>query len=77
MAGRVGSAVVEFLVGDDWRTAVGVVFLRAATALLAAVGLPAWPLTILATLAVLLRSVRRGQSTQRRSGRSTGELANR
>jgi uncharacterized membrane protein YdjX (TVP38/TMEM64 family) len=67
MAGGVGAAVFEFLVGDDWRTAAGVVGLLAATALLAAAALPAWPLTILATIAVLVWSVRRaGASDPRR-----------
>lgn len=67
MGGRVAAAVVEFLVGDDWRTAAGVAGLLAATALLAAAGLPAWPLTILATVAVLLWSVKRAGAKLQRS----------
>jgi membrane protein implicated in regulation of membrane protease activity len=59
------AAVFEFLVGDDWRTAIGVVALLAATALLAAAGLPAWPLTLIATVAVLLESVRRAYAHHR------------
>ena len=59
MAEGVGAAVFEFLVGDDWRTAAGVVGLLGATALLAATDLPAWPLTLFATIAVLLWSVKR------------------
>jgi len=64
----VGAAVFEFLVGDDWRTAAGVVALLTATALLAAAGLPAWPLAILATIAVLLRSVKRASPPRKPSG---------
>lgn len=62
---RVGALVFEFLVGDDWRTAAGVAGLLAATALLAAAGLPAWPLAILATVAVLLWSVNRARTRPR------------
>jgi membrane protein implicated in regulation of membrane protease activity len=64
-ARRLASAVFEFLVGDDWRTATGVVALLAATALLAAADLPAWPLTLVATVAVLLESVRRAYARHR------------
>lgn len=66
MPRRVGAAVFEFLVGDDWRTAAGVAGLLASTALLAAADLPAWPLTILATVAVLLWSVKRAGAKHRR-----------
>ena len=67
MAGGVGAALFEFLVGDDWRTAAGVIALLTATALLAAAGLPAWPLSILATIAVLLWSVKRAGNQRRRT----------
>jgi hypothetical protein len=50
----------SFVVGDDWRVALGVAVTLAATAAIAAIGLPAWWLGPLATLAVLHRSVRRG-----------------
>jgi hypothetical protein len=67
MAGSVGAAVFEFLVGDDWRTAAGVVGLLTATALLAAAALPAWPFALIATVAILLWSVRRaGVSASKR-----------
>jgi hypothetical protein len=49
----------EFFVGDDWRLALGIVAMLAATAAVAALGLPAWWLSPLATLAILHRSVRR------------------
>jgi hypothetical protein len=59
MPKRVSSLVFEFLVGDDWRAAAGVAGMLSATALLAGAGLPAWPLAMLATVAVLLWSVKR------------------
>ena len=43
----------EFVVGDDWRSAVGVVATLAATAAVAGLGLPAWWVCPVATLAVL------------------------
>jgi hypothetical protein len=49
----------EFVVGDDWRVALGVVAMLSATAVIAALGLPAWWLSPIATLAILRRSVRR------------------
>lgn len=53
----------DFVVGDDWRVAVGVVVALAGTALLADQGLPAWwftPVTVVLVLAMSLRrSVRR------------------
>ena len=62
MAGGLVAAVFEFLVGDDWRAAAGVVGLLTATALLAAASVPAWPLTIVTTVAVLLWSVKRASA---------------
>ncbi|HSS04402.1 MAG TPA: hypothetical protein VLK89_04335 [Solirubrobacterales bacterium] len=59
MAGRFAAAVWEFVVGDDWRVALGTVLTLGATALIAAAGLPAWWLAPVAVLAVLYRSVRR------------------
>jgi hypothetical protein len=55
----------EFVVGDDWRTAVGVVATLCATASIAAVDLPAWWISPIATLAILYRSVRRGPGRSR------------
>ncbi len=51
--------VWDFVVGDDWRTAAGVVAVLGATALVAAAGLPAWWLSPLGALATLYCSVRR------------------
>jgi hypothetical protein len=48
----------DFIVGDDWRVAVGVVAALAVTAGLAAAGIPAWwflPVAVLTLLAVSLR----------------------
>jgi len=63
-------AVWEFVVGDDWPTAVGVVLSLAVTALLATSELAAWWLMPLAALALLRWSVlRRARSLGRRPGR--------
>ena len=56
---RAALAVWDFIVGDDWRSAAGVVATLAATAAVAGLGLPAWWVCPVATLAVLYRSVRR------------------
>jgi hypothetical protein len=55
----------EFVVGDDWRVALGIVAMLAATAVIAALDLPAWWLSPIATLAILHRSV--GRAGARRS----------
>jgi hypothetical protein len=59
MVRRAALAAWDFVVGDDWRTAAGVVVILAATALVAAAGLPAWWLSPVAVLALLRRSLRR------------------
>jgi hypothetical protein len=59
MTRRAALAIWDFVVGDDWRTAVGVVVILAATALVAAASLPAWWLAPVAVLALLYRSLRR------------------
>jgi hypothetical protein len=53
------SGVWDFVVGDDWRTAVGVVGALALTALIAAAGVPAWWVMPIAVLALLVWSIRR------------------
>ncbi|HKB50435.1 MAG TPA: hypothetical protein VKC63_03290 [Solirubrobacterales bacterium] len=55
----------EFVVGDDWRVAFGIVVTLSATALIAALDLPAWWLSPIATLAILYWSVRRGSGRSR------------
>jgi hypothetical protein len=51
--------VWEFVVGDDWRTAAGVVLALALTAILAGAGVAAWWVMPLAVLALLALSLRR------------------
>jgi hypothetical protein len=50
----------DFIVGDDWTVAVGVVVALAVTGALAAAGLAAWWLLPVAVLALLAFSLRRG-----------------
>jgi hypothetical protein len=49
----------DFIVGDDWVTALGVAVAIAVTALVASGGVAAWWITPVAVVALLLRSVRR------------------
>lgn len=49
----------DFIVGDDWTVAVGVVIALALTALLARSGVTAWWLMPLAVVALLTFSLRR------------------
>jgi hypothetical protein len=70
MMRRIALGVWDFVVGDDWRTAVGVVVVLGATALVAAAGLPAWwlaPIGALATLYLSLRRAAVGSATASRS----------
>jgi hypothetical protein len=53
------AGIWEFVVGDDWRVALGVVVTLGVTALVAAIGVPAWWIAPIAILAILHRSVRR------------------
>jgi hypothetical protein len=50
-------AIWDFVVGDDWRTAAGVVVAIGATAALQGAGVTAWWLIPLAVLALLARSL--------------------
>jgi hypothetical protein len=52
-------AVWEFVVGDDWRTAVGVILALALTAAIAAAGVSAWWVMPLAVVVLLAMSIRR------------------
>lgn len=52
-------AVWDFVVGDDWRTAVGVVVALALTAAIAQVGVAAWWVLPVAVVALLTLSIRR------------------
>jgi predicted ABC-type sugar transport system permease subunit len=49
----------DFIVGDDWRIAAGVIVALAATAALAAADVPAWWLLPLAVAVLLGLSLRR------------------
>jgi hypothetical protein len=51
--------VWEFVVGDDWRTALGVVLALALTALLSGTSVPAWWVMPLAVPSLLVLSIRR------------------
>lgn len=59
MLRRFGLFWYDFVVGDDWRVAVAVVAALVATAILAAVGVPAWWVLPAAAVAVLVVSIKR------------------
>jgi len=59
------TGVWEFVVGDDWRSALGVVLALALTALLADAGLSAWwvmPPVVIGLLALSIRRAAKGAS---------------
>jgi hypothetical protein len=56
---RVALAVWDFVVGDDWRVALGVVVAVGATAVVAAGGVAAWWVPPIAVVALLADSLRR------------------
>ena len=58
---RIALGVWDFVVGDDWITAVGVVVALGATALLAGAGATAWWLMPVAVLALLVASLARAR----------------
>jgi hypothetical protein len=53
----------DFVVGDDWRAAVGIVLAIGATAIVAAAHIAAWWLLPLAVVAVLYLSLRRAAAS--------------
>jgi hypothetical protein len=56
----------DFIVGDDWRIAAGVVVALAVTAAVATSGVPAWwllPVVVLAVLSFSLRAALRSTRT--------------
>jgi hypothetical protein len=59
---RVLLAVWEFIVGDDWVTAAGVVVAGVATAALESAGVAAWWLIPVAVAVLLTRSLGRHRS---------------
>jgi hypothetical protein len=62
---RVPRGVFEFVVGDDWRVALGIVIALAVTALVATSALAAWWVLPLAVLALLGDSLRRAARSAR------------
>jgi hypothetical protein len=62
----------DFLVGDDWTIALGVVLAVAVTALLAAAGIAAWWLPPIAVIALLGRSLLGDTRTRSRGVAETG-----
>jgi hypothetical protein len=60
--------VWEFIVGDDWRTAIGVVAALGLTALIAQAGGSAWWVMPVAVLALLALSIRRAVRAASRRG---------
>jgi hypothetical protein len=61
--------VWDFIVGDDWRTAVGVVVALGLTALLARAGAAAWWVLPVAALGLLALSILRAARGASRRGR--------
>lgn len=51
--------VWDFIVGDDWRTAAGVVIALGVTALVASASIAAWWITPIIVLGLLMLSLRR------------------
>jgi hypothetical protein len=56
---RIGRFWWTFVIGDDWRTAAGIVLALGATGALVASGVDAWWLMPVATAAILGASLRR------------------
>jgi hypothetical protein len=67
-ARRILLGVWEFVVGDDWRAALGVVFALGLTAIVATTDVAAWWIMPLAVLAILALSLRRAVRDASRSG---------
>lgn len=60
-------AVWKFVVGDDWRTAIGVALAIASTALVSQTGDSAWwimPLAVIGLLALSIRRAARGATSR-------------
>jgi hypothetical protein len=62
----------DFLIGDDWTIALGVVLAVALTALLAGTGVAAWWLPPIAVIALLGRSLLRDTRTRSRGVAEAG-----
>ncbi|MHB8242308.1 MAG: hypothetical protein ACYDHN_09975 [Solirubrobacteraceae bacterium] len=66
---RALAGVWEFVVGDDWRSALGVVLALGLTALIADASVPAWWVMPLAVPGVLALSIRRAARSASKSER--------
>jgi hypothetical protein len=66
-------AAWEFLVGDDWRTALGVVAALGLTAVIAGAGVAAWWVLPVAVVVLLALSLRRGVRSATPGAGATGE----
>jgi phosphate/sulfate permease len=55
----------DFVVGDDWRIAVGVVVALSVTAVVADTDVPAWWVMPVAVIAILIGSLRRATRPSR------------
>jgi hypothetical protein len=60
------AGIWDFVVGDDWRVALGVVIAISLTALIATTGIAAWWVLPLAVIALLADSLRRAARQTRR-----------
>jgi hypothetical protein len=60
--------VWHFIVGDDWRTAIGVALTLALTAVIAQAGISAWWVLPLGALGLLALSIRRASRGASRGG---------
>jgi len=65
------AGVWDFVVGDDWRTAAGVVLVLGLVALLAAAGVGAWWLMPPAVVGLLALSIRRELRARERQAAHT------
>lgn len=74
MIAAFGRGVWNFVVGDDWRAAAGVVAALGLTALAESAGLIAWWITPIAAVAILYLSVR-GAAPRRPSERREADQA--
>jgi hypothetical protein len=63
--GRWIVSVWEFVVGDDWVTAIGIAIAIGLAAIVQAAGVAAWWLVPLAAVGLLVRSVSRERHPQR------------
>jgi hydrogenase/urease accessory protein HupE len=62
------AGVWDFVVGDDWRTAIGVVLALGLTALIAETSISAWWVMPAAVLGLLALSIRRAARSASRRG---------